>query len=171
MTLPYGIMLDDEMRALQVACLQNSGVLLLWVTGRAMELGRELMLQWGYRIVSEILWVKVDQLQRLRRTGRTGHWLNHSKEHCLVGVKGSPVMNRNVDCDVLVSEVRETSRKPDEIYRIAERLFPGGKKLEIFGRAHNTRPGWLTLGNQLATNRVLDPALISRWEAQFGSPP
>lgn len=70
-----------------------------------MELGRECMDLWGYQRVDELIWVKTNQLQRLIRTGRTGHWLNHSKEHCLVGVKGNPAINRNLDCDVLVAEV------------------------------------------------------------------
>ena len=43
----------------------------------------------GYERVDELIWVKTNQLQRLIRTGRTGHWLNHGKEHCLVGVKGN----------------------------------------------------------------------------------
>lgn len=73
--------------------------------GRAMELGRECLQIWGYKRVDELIWVKTNQLQRLIRTGRTGHWLNHSKEHCLVGVKGNPQINRNLDCDVLVAEV------------------------------------------------------------------
>lgn len=34
---------------------------------------------WGYQQVEEIVWVKTNQLHRLIRTGRTGHWLNHSK--------------------------------------------------------------------------------------------
>lgn len=59
--------------------------------------------------------MKTNQLQRIIRTGRTGHWLNHSKEHCLVGIKGDPEVNRNIDTDVIVAEVRETSRKPDEV--------------------------------------------------------
>lgn len=70
---------------------------------------------WGYKRVEEIIWVKTNQLQRIIRTGRTGHWLNHSKEHCLVGIKGDPEVNRNIDTDVIVAEVRETSRKPDEV--------------------------------------------------------
>jgi len=70
---------------------------------------------WGYKRVEEIIWVKTNQLQRIIRTGRTGHWLNHSKEHCLVGLKGHPLVNRNIDTDVIVAEVRETSRKPDEV--------------------------------------------------------
>ncbi|KAG0625595.1 hypothetical protein M758_2G067100 [Ceratodon purpureus] len=115
MELPYGTMADDEMRNLNVPALQTDGLIFLWVTGRAMELGRECLELWGYKRVEEIIWVKTNQLQRIIRTGRTGHWLNHSKEHCLVGIKGHPDVNRNIDTDVIVAEVRETSRKPDEV--------------------------------------------------------
>jgi len=37
-----------------------------------------------YERIDELIWVKTNQLQRIIRTGRTGHWLNHGKEHCLV---------------------------------------------------------------------------------------
>lgn len=50
-------------------------------------------------------------------------------------------INRGVDTDVIVSEVRETSRKPEEAYELIERMCPGGRKLEIFGRKHNAQPG------------------------------
>lgn len=43
----------------------------------------------SYERVDEIIWVKTNQLQRIIRTGRTGHWLNHGKEHCLVSSKGA----------------------------------------------------------------------------------
>jgi mRNA (2'-O-methyladenosine-N6-)-methyltransferase len=131
MELPYGTMSDDEMRNLDIGTLQTDGVIFLWVTGRAMELGRECLKIWGYERIEELVWIKTNQLQRIIRTGRTGHWLNHSKEHCLVGLKGNPKLNRHIDCDVIVAEVRETSRKPDEIYGIIERLSPGTRKLGI----------------------------------------
>ena len=92
--------------------------------------------------------MKTNTNGKIIRTGKTGHWLNHSKEHCLVGVKGDyKHINRNIDCDVLLTEVRETSRKPDEIYEIIERMVPGGRKVELFARPHNRRKGWLSLGN------------------------
>ncbi|KAK9834276.1 hypothetical protein WJX81_002740 [Elliptochloris bilobata] len=169
--LPYGTMADEEMRRMGLGQLQDEGVIFLWVTGRAMELGRECLEIWGYKRVDELVWVKTNQLQRLIRTGRTGHWLNHSKEHCLVGVKGAPAVNRNVDCDVLVAEVRETSRKPDEMYPLLERLSPGTRKLEIFARQHNVRPGWVSLGNQLAGVQILDPDMRERYEAKYGPLP
>ncbi|KAG1755982.1 MT-A70-domain-containing protein [Suillus lakei] len=177
MSLPYGTMTDDEMRAMPIPALQDEGLLFLWVTGRAMEVGRECLRVWGYTRVDEVVWVKTNQLQRVIRTGRTGHWLNHTKEHMLVGVKtrtdaaGNLTFpswaNRGLDTDVIVSEVRETSRKPDEVYGLIERMCPGGRKIEIFGRKHNTRPGWLTLGNQLGQDQIYEEDLAARIKARY----
>lgn len=50
MELPYGTMSDDEMRQLGVPALQDDGLIFLWVTGRAMELGRECLKLWGYEV-------------------------------------------------------------------------------------------------------------------------
>lgn len=100
--------------------------------------------------------------------GRTGPWLNHSLEHAIIGVKGRLPPNRNIDCDVIVAQTRETSRKPDEIYGILERLSPGARRLEIFGRQHNTRPGWLTLGNQLDGIRIVDESTRKRINDVYG---
>ncbi|KAJ6539104.1 MT-A70-domain-containing protein [Mycena capillaripes] len=181
MSLPYGTMTDDEMRAMPIPTLQDEGLLFLWVTGRAMEVGRECLKVWGYTRVDEVIWVKTNQLQRVIRTGRTGHWLNHTKEHMLVGVKtvvdasGALVLpawaNRGLDTDVIVSEVRETSRKPDEVYGMIERMCPGGRKIEIFGRKHNTRPGWLTLGNQLGPDQIYEEDLAARIKAKYPDRP
>ena len=93
-------------------------------------------------------------------------------------------VNRGLDTDVIVGEVRETSRKPDEVYGMIERMCPGGRKVEIFGRKHNTRPGfdplnfqsselaltgldrWLTLGNQLGDDQIYEPELMERIQAR-----
>ena len=167
MDLPYGTLRDDEMKNLPVKKLQDDGVIFLWVTGRATELARECLEIWGYKRKEELVWIKTNQLQRLIRTGRTGHWLNHSKEHCLIGYKGNPKLNRNVDCDVLVSEVRETSRKPDEIYELIERMKPGGRKLELFARPHNRRQGWISLGNQLPGVYFVVEEIIERFNKAY----
>ncbi|XP_048518076.1 N6-adenosine-methyltransferase MT-A70-like protein, partial [Dendroctonus ponderosae] len=168
MELPYGTMSDDEMRQLGIPQLQDEGLIFLWVTGRAMELGRECLKLWGYERVDEIIWVKTNQLQRIIRTGRTGHWLNHGKEHCLVGMKGNPKdLNRGLDSDVIVAEVRATSHKPDEIYGMIERLSPGTRKIELFGRPHNIQPNWITLGNQVDGIRLLDQDLIESFKKRY----
>ena len=167
MDLPYGTLRDEEMKNLPVRKLQDDGVIFLWVTGRSTELARECLELWGYTRKEELVWIKTNQLQRLIRTGRTGHWLNHSKEHCLIGIKGNPKLNTNLDCDVLVSEVRETSRKPDEIYELIERMKPGGRKLELFARAHNRRQGWISLGNQLPGVYFVEKEIIQRFNETY----
>ena len=40
-------MTDDEMKAMAISDLQDEGLIFLWVTGRAMELGRECLAIWG----------------------------------------------------------------------------------------------------------------------------
>ena len=170
MELPYGTMADEEMRRLDIPSLQDDGYIFLWVTGRAMELGRECLKIWGYERCDELIWVKTNQLQRIIRTGRTGHWLNHGKEHCLIGAKGKPdpkMFNTMIDCDILVAEVRATSHKPDEIYGLIERLAPGARKVELFGRPHNVQPNWVTLGNQLDGTRLIEPDVVKRYKERY----
>jgi len=160
MKLPYSTISDALMKDLRIDLLQDEGLIFLWVTGRALDVGRDCLLGWGYKVIEEIVWVKINQLQRVIRTGVTGHWLNHSKEHCLVGIKGvPPITNKRILSDVIVSEVRETSRKPDEIYYIINQLVPKGRKLELFARENNLRAGWLSIGNQLPPTQVKDPIL------------
>lgn len=57
--MPVGSMQDE------------GGLLFLWVTGRAMELGRECLKAWGYERIDEMVWVKTNQLQGLIRTGQS----------------------------------------------------------------------------------------------------
>lgn len=146
MSLPYGTCKDAEFLSLPVDLLQDEGIILLWVTGRSIEIGRKALVQWGYQISDELIWVKLNQLRRTIVTGRTGHWLNHSKEHLLVGLKGNPQwLNIKMDMDVIVSGTRQTLRKPDEVYDVVERIVGRhARKLEIFGRDHNVRRGWIS---------------------------
>ena len=167
--LPYGTMTDDEMRSMNFQVLMDDGYIFLWVTGRAMELGRECLKIWGCERVDEIIWLKTTQINKIIRTGRTGHWLNHSKEHCIVGVKGNPKFHIGLDCDVVVAEVRETSRKPDELYTMIERLTPGTRKLEVFGREHNLKDGWMTLGNQLPAYNIIEKDVLERYKKKYPS--
>lgn len=67
---------------------------------------------------------------------------------------------------MIVSEVRETSRKPDEIYRIIERMKPGGVKVELFARPHNRMPGWISVGNQLPGTFLIEGRIKENFKAK-----
>ncbi|WLF77182.1 methyltransferase [Lodderomyces elongisporus] len=171
MSLPYSTCKDDELLNLPMCELQDEGIIMLWVTGRSIEIGRRALTKWGYTVSNEMIWIKLNQLKRTIVTGRTGHWLNHSKEHLLVGLKGNPSwLNYKIDTDVVASNTRETSRKPDELYEIIERMVgKHARKLEIFGRMHNTRPGWLTIGSQLQGVSLSEPEVIQRYNMYMKS--
>uniref|UniRef100_A0A1I8F995 mRNA m(6)A methyltransferase n=1 Tax=Macrostomum lignano TaxID=282301 RepID=A0A1I8F995_9PLAT len=147
---PHGAALRHHMKSLDIPCLQDSGYIFLWVTGERLRPAVDCLRLWGYKIIGELIWV-------------TG--LNHGKEHCIIGVKGSPKnVNLGLDCDVIVSEVRATSHKPDEIYGIIERLSPGTRKLELFGRPHNVQPNWITLLDGVKTDR---PDVVAKFRAKY----
>ncbi|PVU88469.1 hypothetical protein BB561_005836 [Smittium simulii] len=55
----------------------------------------------------------------------------------------------NIGSDVIFSERRGQSQKPEELYQMIEQLVPGGRYLEIFGRKNNLRDYWVTIGNEL----------------------
>jgi len=184
MDLSYGLMSDDEIEALDLGRLQSKGgYIFVWVTMRAIPVGRRWLDRMGYTVVSELLWVKPNQLNEPSDRGFTGRWMNHCKEHLLVGLKrvpgqlgaaGSlrqqaPGWTLGLDADVLVAHMRETSRKPSEIYAMIERMAPpGARKAEFFGRQHNVRLGWLTVGNQLAGSHVSDPMLRASLVRVYG---
>ena len=96
-----------------------------------------------------IVWVKTDKNGKPK--DGIGFYLRHMKEICLVGLIGNPPKDAALKKapDVILSEKRRHSQKPEEIYDIAEQLCPGGSYLELFGRHHNLRPGWVTVGNQV----------------------
>ncbi|GAA5840723.1 hypothetical protein JCM3766R1_000523 [Sporobolomyces carnicolor] len=80
--LPYGTLTDAEMMEMPVGSMQDEGGLLfLWVTGRAMELGRECLAAWGYERIDEIVWIKMNQLQGLIRTGEFPLFLEWNTVH------------------------------------------------------------------------------------------
>ena len=59
-----------------------------------------------------------------------GYYLQHAKEVCLVGKRGrdpSGMTSGGVGSDVIFSERRGQSQKPEEIYQLIEELVPGGE--------------------------------------------
>ncbi|CAM9121523.1 unnamed protein product [Bubo scandiacus] len=147
MELPYGTLTDDEMRRLNIPVLQDEGFLFLWVTGRAMELGRECLNLWGYERVDEIIWVKTNQLQRIIRTGRTGHWLK-PWQGALPGGE-----NRGGG----------TTPKPQGGTPKTSPPAPPSSS----GAPTTFQPNWITLGNQLDGIHLLDPDVVAQFKQHY----
>jgi len=54
-----------------------------------------------------------------------------------------------VGSDVIFSERRGQSQKPEEVYELVEALVPGGRYLELFARRNNLRDFWTSVGNEV----------------------
>ncbi|KAJ2551560.1 hypothetical protein EV175_003645 [Coemansia sp. RSA 1933] len=147
--IAYQQLPDVCIESLPIHLLQENGFIFIWVINNKYTKAFRLMKQWGYTYVDDIAWVK--QTVNRRMAKGHGYYLQHAKETCLVGKKGAdpPNLQRSVASDVIFSERRGQSQKPEEMYEIIEQLVPGGKYLEIFGRKNNLRDYWVTVGNEL----------------------
>lgn len=147
--LGYSQLTDTDIMGLPIPSLQTAGLLFVWVINAKYKFTLDLFERWGYTVIDEIVWVKMTVNRRLAKSH--GYYLQHAKEVCLVGRKGGdpPGLRGGVGNDVIYSERRGQSQKPEEIYQLIEQLVPNGKYLEIFGRKNNLRNHWVTLGNEV----------------------
>jgi len=147
--LGYSQLTDRDIQNLPIPHLQTDGFLFIWVINAKYQFTLDLFDRWGYNLVDEIVWVKMTVNRRLAKSH--GFYLQHAKEVCLVAKKGKDPagMRGGVGSDIIYSERRGQSQKPEEIYQLIEELVPGGKYLEIFGRKNNLRDFWVTVGNEI----------------------
>ncbi len=159
----------EEISNLRIDSLaENCCFLFLWVgSSEGLDKGRLLLKKWNFRRCEDIVWIKTNKYNLKRRFYNDNDTLlQHTKEHCLVGIRGQVkrgvdghFIHANIDTDVIVSEEppQGSSEKPQELYKIIERFCLGRKRIELFGEDHNRRPGWLTLGKSLSsTNFDID---------------
>ena len=144
----YGTMTLDSIKALPIAKAANDTAhLYLWVPNALLPEGLAVMMSWGFQYKSNFVWHKVRKDGGPDGRG-VGFYFRNTTELVLFGVKGKNARTlapgrRQVN--ILKTQKREHSRKPDEFYGIVEACSPG-EYLELFARG--SRPGWTTWGNQ-----------------------
>lgn len=147
--LTYNQLPDTILQDLPIKTLQSAGFIFVWVINNKYVTAIDFLKRWGYKVIDDVAWIKKTVNRRLAKCH--GYYLQHAKETCIVGWKGKelPKKNLNIASDVIFSKRGKQSEKPHELYTIIEKLSPGGKYLEIFGRKNNLRKGWVTIGNEL----------------------
>jgi N6-adenosine-specific RNA methylase IME4 len=155
---PYPTMPMDEIAALPVSDLAARNCwLFLWTSGPFLQHSMNIMQGWGFRYSSvAFTWVKIRRKSDGFHQG-TGKTTRKNTEIVLLGKIGSPPIlhspdellvqpeDDDLDGEVLVSRLREHSRKPDEIRSRIERMA-GGPRLELFARQRFEN--WTAWGNQ-----------------------
>lgn len=128
--------------------LQTDGFIFIWTINGRFEVVFDLLEKWGYTYCDMINWVKTTRNGKFAKGH--GYYLQHTKETCIVGIKGNPKFKKDFsNCDLIFSQRRGQSQKPNELYEKIERIISNGYYLELFGRRNNLRNNWITIGNEI----------------------
>ena len=153
----YATMTLEDICALPVAAVaEQRAHLYLWVPNALMPDGLRVMEAWGFSYKSNLIWHKV------RKDGGSdgrgvGFYFRNVTEMILFGVRGKNARTlapARSQVNLVASQKREHSRKPDEQYELIESCS-SGPFLELFGRG--VRSGWHTWGNEA------DPTYCPTW--------
>lgn len=124
----------EDLAALPIPQIaSNPGFIWLWVgSGKAddkgvsgLDKGRELLAKWGYRRCEDIVWLKTNKKKPdLANELPTRTVLTHTKEHCLMGIRGTVrrstdghFVHCNIDTDVIVWEGDENGRHSSSFHK------------------------------------------------------
>ena len=140
---PYPSMSIEAICAMPVMGMAaDDAILWLWTTNAHIFEAADVASAWGFQPKTVLTWGK-------DRMG-TGEWLRGQTEHCLMCVRGKPVVTLTNQTTLLHGPMREHSRKPDEFYSMVEALcpVPAGGRVELFSR--QARPGWVGAGAEVS---------------------
>ncbi|MGH6814752.1 MAG: MT-A70 family methyltransferase [Hyphomicrobiaceae bacterium] len=144
----YSTLTLTEIGALPIPDLTASTAhLYLWVPNALLMEGMRVMEAWGFTYKTNIVWHKIRKDGGPDGRG-VGFYFRNTTELVLFGVRGKNARTlapgrRQVN--IIKTQKREHSRKPDELYEIIE-ACSAGPFLELFARG--PRNGWRCWGDQ-----------------------
>lgn len=145
----YSGMPIDDIAALPIKdIIADDAACFMWTTDSHLPYAIEIMKSWGftYKTIG-FVWVK--KTKHGKTVKMLAPWTNKGAELCLFGTKGAMTkhLGANDVFQVHEAERREHSRKPDIIRDEIKRMFPNGKRIELFART--AMPGWDAWGNEV----------------------
>jgi len=146
----YSTMTNEDIMALPIGELAlPKSHLYLWVPNALILEGLEVMRRWGFTYKTNLVWFK--RRKDGGPDGRgVGFYFRNVTELVLFGTRGNlrTLAPGRRQVNMVSSQKREHSRKPDELYDVIERCSPG-PFLELFAR--HERTGWAQWGNEIGT--------------------
>lgn len=128
-------------------CLNATAHCYLWVPNALLPEGLMVLKAWGFEYKSNLIWHKVRKDGGPDGRG-VGFYFRNTTEIVLFGTRGKKARTLapgRKQVNIIRTQKREHSRKPDEMYEIVESCSPG-PYLELFARGK--RDGWSVWGNQ-----------------------
>lgn len=135
-----------------------NAVLFMWACWPLLPDALQVIQAWGFEYKSLAwVWVKTNPSGKGLHMGM-GYWTRANSEPCLLATRGDGLerLDKAV-LSVIMSPVREHSRKPDEQYVNIQRLFGDVRRVELFARAR--QEGWHVYGNEVEESINLSGAV------------
>ncbi len=150
----YNGMTTSDICALPVSEIAECDcALFIWATFPCLPDVFKVIQAWGftYKTVA-FVWVKQNRKSDGLFWGM-GYWTRSNAEICLLATKGNIKRNSAKVHQIILSHVREHSRKPDEARDKIIELVGDVPRIELFARQNTT--GWDVWGNEVESDIVL----------------
>ena len=142
----YPTMSPQEIMDLPVPDIAaDNCVLFLWIMNSELPLALEVIKAWGFKYKTvAFTWVKT---RKNTYHFGGGNWTRSNPELCLLATKGNIKRKSASVRNLVISPLREHSRKPDEIRQAIIELVGDLPRIELFARQEHE--GWDVFGNEL----------------------
>lgn len=133
----------------------DDSVMYMWVTGPMMNVGINLMEHWGFKFkVVSFTWIKKTVNNKLF-WGMGAVSTRSNPEFVILGIKGKGLKRVSASVhSVVESQIREHSRKPDEVRDRLVQLYGDVPRVELFARQHID--GWDAVGDAVGSHIEVD---------------
>lgn len=143
----YSTMQEDDIFSLPIQNLAaDDCVLFMWVTMPCLIEGLKTIEKWGFAYKTcAFTWIKQNKKSPSLFWGM-GYWTRANAEICLLATRGNPKRVSAGVHSVIMSPIREHSRKPDEARDRIVELCGDLPRIELFAR--QSADGWDCWGDQ-----------------------
>lgn len=150
----YPTMSVDELCHLSVSEISaNDSILFIWATFPQIREALQVIKAWGFSYKSvAFVWIKQNKSGKGWFFG-LGFWTRGNVEICLLATKGHPKRKSNRVHQLIISPLREHSRKPDEVREKIIKLMGDLPRIELFARQKTE--GWDVWGNEVDSDIAL----------------
>jgi N6-adenosine-specific RNA methylase IME4 len=151
---PYPTLSLAQIFALPVASLlHEDAILWVWTTNLFMRHAYTVLDTWGLEAKTILTWVKPHF--------GNGDWLRGQTEHCILAIRGRPVVTLSNQSTLLLAPARGHSVKPLEFYDLVESLCPAPRYADLFSRyRHNDK--WDCHGDEAPPHPLDIPPCLRR---------
>ncbi len=144
----YDVMGLKQIKELPVNKITDKdSVLFMWVTMPLLNECFDVIEKWGFTYKTcAFVWIKENKKSESLFWGM-GNWTRANAEMCLIATKGKPKRISAKVHSVIISKIREHSRKPDETRERIVQLCGDLPRIELFARQQVE--GWDCWGNEV----------------------